>query len=118
MGHRYKGADTKHYTQAVKKIDSFLGEVLRMIDNSPRFRGNTAVVLTSDHGFGGSNHADRKSKGNYRISLYVGMRVEAYRCYLGATNNCMCKYAGVCARGLTTYEHHVHVRTCSNIVRM
>ena len=71
LGHRHKGADTKYYAQAVMKVDSMLGQVFQMIDNSPRYRGNTAIVLTSDHGFGGSNHADRSDRGNYQIPFYV-----------------------------------------------
>lgn len=71
LGHRHKGADTKYYAQAVMKVDTMLGQVFQMIDNSPRYRGNTAIVLTSDHGFGGSNHADRSDRGNYQIPFYV-----------------------------------------------
>ena len=71
IGHRHKGADTKYYAQAVRKVDAMLGQVFQMIDNSPRYRDNTAIVMTSDHGFGGSNHADRSDLGNYRIPFYV-----------------------------------------------
>ena len=71
IGHRHKGADTKYYAQAVRKVDTMLGKVFQMIDNSPRYLDNTAIVLTSDHGFGGSNHADRSDRGNYQIPFYV-----------------------------------------------
>eukprot|EP00563_Minutocellus_polymorphus_P010713 CAMPEP_0181062636 /NCGR_PEP_ID=MMETSP1070-20121207/23186_1 /TAXON_ID=265543 /ORGANISM="Minutocellus polymorphus, Strain NH13" /LENGTH=551 /DNA_ID=CAMNT_0023142723 /DNA_START=27 /DNA_END=1682 /DNA_ORIENTATION=- len=71
IGHRYKGADTKHYKQAVQVVDRFLGQVFQMIDTSSRFQGNTAIVLTTDHGFGGENHSERDNRGNYQIPFYI-----------------------------------------------
>ena len=71
IGHRHKGANNIYYAQAVKKVDTMLGQVFQMIDNSPRYRDNTAIVLTSDHGFGGTNHGDVTKIGNYRIPFYI-----------------------------------------------
>lgn len=71
IGHRHKGANNIYYAQAVKKVDTMLGQVFQMIDNSPRYRDNTAIVLTSDHGFGGTNHGDVTKIGNYRIPFFI-----------------------------------------------
>lgn len=62
MGQRYLGA--------VRRTDKLLGRVLAGVDASAE-AGTTAVVLTSDHGGIGPNHADRSLLANNRILFAV-----------------------------------------------
>ena len=45
--------------------------VFSLIEKSPKLRDNTAIILTTDHGFGGENHASKIKRGNYQIPFYV-----------------------------------------------
>lgn len=47
-GHRH-GYMRKRYFTAVRRVDDWVGELLRTL-RTPRLRGKVAVVLTSDHG--------------------------------------------------------------------
>lgn len=69
-GHRYRG-ESYYYHKAVAKLDFILGEIFEMIDSSPHLKGKTAFILTSDHGFAGSNHADETKEKNYHIPFNV-----------------------------------------------
>ena len=70
-GHRNRGIDNSGYKNAVRRVDKYLGEVFKLINSSSKLRGNTAIVLTSDHGFGGENHSEKGKRGNYQIPFYV-----------------------------------------------
>ena len=67
-GHKMKGADNAIYDEAVAEADAYLGEVRMLIESDPKLKGNTAIVLTADHGFADiGNHADEAFDQNYRI---------------------------------------------------
>lgn len=40
------------YRQAVREVDAHLGRLMTLMEQDPRLRGQTALVLTSDHGGG------------------------------------------------------------------
>ena len=67
-GHKMSGADNAIYDEAVAEADAYLGEVRMLIESDPKLKGNTAIVLTADHGFADiGNHADEAFDQNYRI---------------------------------------------------
>ena len=67
-GHKMKGAENAIYDEAVAEADSYLGEVRMLIESDPKLKGNTAIVLTADHGFANvGNHADEALDLNYQI---------------------------------------------------
>lgn len=59
------------YLRSVAAADRQLRRVLRGIAASPRLRGHTAVVLTSDHGGLGRNHRDPGRRANYTVPFMV-----------------------------------------------
>ena len=67
-GHKMSGANTTLYDEAVAEADNYLGEVRLLIESDPKLKGNTAIVLTADHGFADKgNHADEAFDQNYQI---------------------------------------------------
>ena len=68
-GHKDSGGATAPiYSVEVAEADAYLGQVFNLIENNPELRGNTAIVLTADHGFADTgNHADRAMLENFRI---------------------------------------------------
>ena len=72
------------YMRAVRHVDELLGRVFELIETSPTLAGNTVVVLTADHGGGGSwhGHGDADHVENYTIPFYVwGRGVEHAEMY-------------------------------------
>ncbi len=59
------------YMRAIRKVDGLLGQILDMIDNDPRLKGNTTIVLTADHGGTTFNHGNPARASNYTIPFYV-----------------------------------------------
>jgi len=67
-GHSMMGAKNAVYEKAVAEADGYLGEVRMLIERDPKLRGNTAIVLTADHGFADSgNHGDEAFHQNFQI---------------------------------------------------
>ena len=67
-GHRAGGAKNGVYEDAVAEADGYLGDVRMLIESDPKLRGNTAIVLTTDHGFADSgNHGDEAFQQNFQI---------------------------------------------------
>ena len=68
-GHKDSGGATAPvYSVEVAEADAYLGHVFDLIENNSELRGNTAIVLTADHGFADTgNHADRAMLENYKI---------------------------------------------------
>ena len=68
-GHKDSGGATSpFYSAEVAEADAYLGQVFDLVENNPELRGNTAIVLTADHGFADvGNHADLAMLENYRI---------------------------------------------------
>ncbi len=72
------------YMGSVERIDRLLGRIFELVASSPALAGNTVVILTSDHGGGGSwhNHGNAGSIENYTIPFYVwGAGVERAELY-------------------------------------
>mmetsp|Transcript_17158 Transcript_17158/g.37215 ORF Transcript_17158/g.37215 Transcript_17158/m.37215 type:complete len:634 (+) Transcript_17158:245-2146(+) len=78
-GHRYDGGMSAEYRQGVAVAAWHVGEILDLISTTPSLRDDTAIILTSDHGFSDSgNHADRDDPLVYTIPFCAwGPSVEA-----------------------------------------
>jgi hypothetical protein len=60
------------YSNCTKTVDGYLGSIFSMIDGDSRFSGNTAIVLTADHGgTGTAGHDGNTLATNYTLPFYV-----------------------------------------------
>lgn len=59
------------YSDAVVRVDGKLGTLLAALDNDPKLRGRTALILTTDHGGTGTDHSNAALAVNYTIPFYV-----------------------------------------------
>ncbi len=61
------------YMKSIAKVDWLIGQVLATIESSNKLRGNTTLIITSDHGgqSGTKGHEDSKERDNFRIPFYV-----------------------------------------------
>ncbi|MFZ5833481.1 MAG: LamG-like jellyroll fold domain-containing protein [Planctomycetota bacterium] len=61
------------YQQSIQLVDGYLGEILELIETDPRFKDNTAIVLTTDHGgrLGTGTHDPATWQDNYQIPFMV-----------------------------------------------
>lgn len=73
MGHSYGWDPTpgSQYSNAIKTIDGYLGDIFDLISADPSMDGTTAVLLTADHGGTGTSHGSAGLYENYRIPFYV-----------------------------------------------
>jgi len=72
-GH-YRGWDPTvgtPYSNQVKRMDKFLGKILKAIREDTRLRDTTAVIVTSDHGGYKNNHLDSSDPRDYTIPFFV-----------------------------------------------
>ena len=58
------------YMRAVRHVDDLLGQVFALVDGDPRLAGNTAIILTADHGGRGHDHG-RGTREHYTVPFYV-----------------------------------------------
>jgi hypothetical protein len=65
------GWENQAWYDSVKVIDDRLAQIFDLIDNSDTLRGNTAIVLTGDHGGGVQIHVDATAYQNYNVPLFV-----------------------------------------------
>jgi len=65
------GWGSPQWNRAVAGADRYLGEILALIDESDKLRGETALILTADHGGIGRNHALPWQAENYTIPFFV-----------------------------------------------
>lgn len=56
-GHSYSWGSTQ-YTNALKAVDTQIGNILAAIESSPTLNGHTIVMLTADHGGHGNTHGN------------------------------------------------------------
>ncbi len=69
----WKLDNTTEYAEKVKEIDVLLASFFKVIETTPGLAGNTAIILTADHG----GEEDKKNHGNvfdpdnYTIPFYV-----------------------------------------------
>ena len=69
-GHVYNWLSAEYF-DAVRKMDQLLGGLFDLMENDARFRGNTAIILTSDHGGIGLGHSNPSRNVNYVIPFYA-----------------------------------------------
>ncbi len=59
------------YNNALKQVDRQLGRILELVTTDERFKDQTAIVLSADHGGTGKNHGVNSNPLNYTIPFYV-----------------------------------------------
>lgn len=70
-GHSF-GWGSPTYLNSIITVDGFLGQIFDVIDNpSSPLHGNTAVILSADHGGTGGGHGDPSIPLNYTIPFMV-----------------------------------------------
>jgi hypothetical protein len=69
-GHGF-GWLTSTYLNSIITVDSLLGDVFNLIDTDPTLNGNTAIVLTTDHGGENFTHVDPILPSSYTIPFHV-----------------------------------------------
>lgn len=71
-GHKY-GYLGKEYRDAVKTVDGYLGDYLKIIDSDPEWKDRTVIILTADHGGqpGTKGHGNANHSYNYTIPFIV-----------------------------------------------
>ena len=65
------GWDSTVYQDAVRNTDTQIGRLMNFIDSDPTLAGNTAIVLTSDHGGQGTGHGNINDLDTFRIPVYT-----------------------------------------------
>ena len=60
-----------NYMNAVKKVDGYLGQLFNLLETDPGLIGNTAIVLSADHGGSGTDHSTAPTPAHYTIPFYV-----------------------------------------------
>jgi hypothetical protein len=63
-----------NWSNAVRMVDAQLGRILQAIDSNPLLAGQTAVIITADHGGGGvtaNAHTEAYHIDNYTIPFFV-----------------------------------------------
>jgi hypothetical protein len=87
VGHS-TGWGNAQWNASVATIDSRLGQIFAAIDGNPVLNGNTAIVLTADHGGGVQTHLLETAYENYNIPLFVwGADLPAGSDLYGAAEN-------------------------------
>jgi hypothetical protein len=69
-GHAY-GWTSPEYLESIKNMDAAIGRVLAAVETDPALTGNTAVIVTSDHGGTGTSHSNASDAYNYTIQFHV-----------------------------------------------
>lgn len=62
------------WSNAVRQVDLQIGRILAVVSTNSRFAGKTVVIVTADHGGGGSTstgHTDEIHPQNYTIPFFV-----------------------------------------------
>ncbi len=59
------------WAYALRNIDGYVGEILKLIENDVQLAGRTAIILTTDHGGKGFVHDDAAVPENYTIPILV-----------------------------------------------
>ncbi len=68
---RAHGWGSAQYNSALIDIDGYLARILDAIAASPTLRGNTWIVLTSDHGGTGTSNSATGNELNYTVPLII-----------------------------------------------
>lgn len=65
------------FATTLKNVDTQIGRILQMVDDSPELQSNTVIILTADHGGHGLTHGDTTNPLDFTIPFYVwGVNVE------------------------------------------
>ncbi len=56
---------------AIQNVDGYLGDVLNLIENDPGLAGETAIIITADHGGTDRSHLTVTDPANYTIPVFV-----------------------------------------------
>ncbi|MCA9232453.1 MAG: alkaline phosphatase family protein [Planctomycetales bacterium] len=56
---------------SVQNVDDYLGDLFQLIENTPGLAGDTAIVLTADHGGTGTGHGTAATAANYTVPVMV-----------------------------------------------
>lgn len=59
------------YSNSVKTVDDYLGQILNAIAGSVALNGHTTVIVTSDHGGLGTDHSNPSVLEDYRIPFFT-----------------------------------------------
>jgi hypothetical protein len=59
------------FAATLKAVDTQIGKIMQMAENSPTLQGKTAIILTADHGGHGTTHGDTTNPLDYTIPFYV-----------------------------------------------
>jgi hypothetical protein len=70
IGHSL-GWASEAWFESVRAVDTYLGALFELIDNTPSLRDQTAVILTADHGGVAYNHGEATDPLVYTIPFYV-----------------------------------------------
>jgi predicted AlkP superfamily pyrophosphatase or phosphodiesterase len=70
IGH-LRGWGSEAYCQAIREADVQLGHIFDLVDNDPRLRGKTTIILSADHGGKDYNHANNLLPEVFTIPFYV-----------------------------------------------
>lgn len=79
-GHEYgwNSTGSGQYTDALRHVDDYLGQVFNLVETDPGLVGETAIILSTDHGGGenGNNWFDHQCSGSpcqsdYTINFHV-----------------------------------------------
>jgi len=70
VGHGF-GWGSDPWKEAIKHSDSLINKILTQIDQNPKLKDHTALIVTADHGGIDGNHGDMSKAENYSIPFYV-----------------------------------------------
>jgi hypothetical protein len=70
IGHN-QGWYSPAWIATISSLDGYLGTILNLIDNDPEFTGNTAIVMTGDHGGFGNNHVTETNIEAYTVPFFA-----------------------------------------------
>lgn len=62
---------TSAFATTLKSVDKAIGNILQLVENNPTLKGNTAVILTADHGGHDKTHGDTQNPLDFTIPFYV-----------------------------------------------
>ena len=62
---------TSAFATTLKAVDTQIGNILKMVHDSPTLNGNTTIILTADHGGHDKTHGITTNPLDYTIPFYV-----------------------------------------------
>jgi len=65
------GWGSSAWRYALRTIDGYVGDVLKLVENDPLLAGRTAILITADHGGKGYDHNDPSEAENYTIPIFI-----------------------------------------------